>query len=434
MELKRVQAYRGEFLGWKDACFVTNGLVRLAAVPDIGGRIMGCALGPHEFFYVDPELAGKLFTPDEHQGDGSLGAWKNYGGDKTWPAPQGWERDDQWHGPPDPVLDSGPYTVDELAVGDGMARVRMTSAPDPRTGVQITRQFIVRDGSSRVFVSLTFRNTRAEPIRWAIWDVAQLAAHREADNGQLVYEPTAIVTAPLNPNSTFPRGFNVMFGAEDNPQWQANAQTGLFEAPYLWHIGKVGLDLAGPSGWIAFANPAAGFAFCETFSIDAGAEYPDQGVSAEVWTTGAGVVGNLDYSRQPVYLMETEALGPLRTIPPGGSSSLSIEWDLCRADGKVRGVNAGGAEIQPLRAQALQAGDWLRLTGTFGAFEHGDLWLHWLDEAGTALNAHHVGDCDPLTLVRLDRVFAAQPGAVRATLGVNDAADHFRTLGSVLLP
>ena len=57
---------------------------------------------------VERPLAGKLFSPEENQGDGSLGAWKNYGGAKTWPAPQGWDNDQQWHGPPDPVLDTVP--------------------------------------------------------------------------------------------------------------------------------------------------------------------------------------------------------------------------------------------------------------------------------------------------------------------------------------
>jgi hypothetical protein len=156
------------------------------------------------------------------------------------------------------------------------------------------------------------------------------------------------------------------------------------------------------------------------------------GVSAEVWTTGAGVVGNLDYSTNPVYLMETEVLGPLRSIPPGGSSSMTLEWGLCRADGKVRNVNEGGAQIVPLQAQT--EGDWVRLTGTFGAFERGELWLHWLDDAGQVINTHHVGDCDPLTLVHLDRVFQTQPGAVGVKLGVNDADEYSRKLGSTTLP
>ena len=48
----------------------------------------------------------------EHAGDGDDSFnWKNYGGAKTWPAPQGWDGEGQWPGPPDPVLDSGTLRV-----------------------------------------------------------------------------------------------------------------------------------------------------------------------------------------------------------------------------------------------------------------------------------------------------------------------------------
>ena len=120
---------RESFRGW-DACYLENDVVRLAAVPDIGGRIMAYDLGPYPFLFVDPDLAGRLFTPQENQGDGSLAAWKNYGGDKTWPAPQGWDNDQQWHGPPDPVLDTGRYALDTLEADGAQAVIAMTSPPD----------------------------------------------------------------------------------------------------------------------------------------------------------------------------------------------------------------------------------------------------------------------------------------------------------------
>ena len=39
----------------------------------------------------------------------------NWGGDKVWLAPQGWENEDQWPGPPDPVLDGGAYHAEQFA-------------------------------------------------------------------------------------------------------------------------------------------------------------------------------------------------------------------------------------------------------------------------------------------------------------------------------
>ncbi len=123
---------------------LTNGLVRVVAVPDIGGRLMAYDLDRHQYLFVDRHLAGKLFTAAENQGDGSLAAWKNYGGAKTWPAPQGWDGPDQWPGPPDPILDTGRYEVAELIATADEARLRMVSPTGSPTGVRITREVTLR--------------------------------------------------------------------------------------------------------------------------------------------------------------------------------------------------------------------------------------------------------------------------------------------------
>ncbi len=74
------RAQQRDFQGWEGA-YLENGLITLVAVPDIGGRIMAYDLGPYPFLYVERDWAGKLFSPEENLGDGSLAAWKNYGGD-----------------------------------------------------------------------------------------------------------------------------------------------------------------------------------------------------------------------------------------------------------------------------------------------------------------------------------------------------------------
>ncbi len=413
---------RGTFRGW-NACTLDNGIVRLVAVPDIGGRVMAYDLGPYPFFFVDPTLTGQLFSPEEHQGDGSLAAWKNYGGDKSWPSPQGWDSDDQWHGPPDPVLDSGRYTLDDLRADGNMAVVQMTSPPDPRTGVQITRRLALHQGSSRVQLDITFKNIKDRPIRWSIWDVAQLRAERRQPDGSLTHEPGCIVTTPVNPGSVFPRGFNVMFGADDNPQWQVDPQTGLFAAPYLWQIGKVGLDSI--AGWIAFSNTAQGYNFAERLSYVPGAPYPDGGASVEVWTVGAGQVGNLDYAGSGIYLMETEVLSPFFTIEPGTSASFGIEWGTCRAGGMALDVTEAGIVVEPLIAHP--SGDYIQLTGQFGSFDAGELRLLWLDGSGQMLEAQTRGRVDPFGVVRIDRVLPRLPQAQMVELRVL-AQDHERLL------
>jgi hypothetical protein len=388
-----------DFRGWS-AAYLENGIIRLAAVPDIGGRLMAYDLGPYPYLFVDPDLAGKLFTAEENLGDGSLAAWKNYGGDKTWPSPQGWDNDQQWHGPPDPVLDTGRYKLDTLEGSGEKALVRMVSPADVKTGVQISRQFTIRQGSSRVTLDLAFTNILEKKIRWSIWDVVQLRAEYRTPGGKMAFDPNCYVTAPLNPQSRFPRGFNTMFGKEDNPQWQIDERYSLFKGQYLWEIGKVGID--SPDGWIAFSQGSEGYAFTERFTYEEDGDYPDDGVTVECWTVGAGQVANLDYGATEIYLMETEVLSPLRTIAPGATETFSIEWGACRCPGPVIDVNEVGCVAEPLQADVKN--DFVHLTGKFGVFDVGKLSLIWRSERGQMIKHESLGEFDPLTAVLLDRV------------------------------
>ena len=405
-----------DFSGW-EGYRLANRFVQLVAVPAIGGRIMAYDLGAHPFFFVDPDLAGRLFSAEENQGDGSLAAWKNYGGDKTWPAPQGWETDAQWHGPPDPILDSGPYRVDEFFAGAQQAVIAMTSPPDLRTGVQITRRFALSPDSSRVQVDLTFRNISDRPICWSIWDVVQLCAARTLADGSRAHDPSCVVTTPVHPRSRFPRGFNVMFGPEDNPQWQVT--DGLLRAGYQWAIGKVGIDT--PAGWIAFCQAAHQVAFVERFAHSAGADYPDGGATVECWTVGAGQVANLDYASSGIYLMETEVLGPLTNIAPGDSTHFAIEWGSCRCKGAVVDVQPGGCASTRLAARTH--GDGVHLTGNFGVFDAGDLFIAWRDATGYTLATTPAGPVVPLTALDVDVALPKPATAVSVELRVRAAAD-----------
>jgi hypothetical protein len=417
-----------DFRGWS-AAYLENGIIRLAAVPSIGGRLMAYDLGPYPYLFVDPDLAGKLFTAEENQGDGSLAAWKNYGGDKTWPAPQGWDNDQQWHGPPDPVLDTGRYKLDALEGNGEKALVRMVSPADVKTGVRISRQFTIRQGSSCVSLDLTFTNILDKPIRWSIWDVVQLRAEHRTPGGEIAFDPNSFVTVPLNPHSRFSRGFNVMFGEEDNPQWQIDEQFGLFKGQYLWEIGKIGIDSR--DGWIAFSQGSEGYAFAERFAYEEGGEYPDDGVTVECWTVGAGQVANLDYGATEIYLMETEVLAPLRTIAPGATETFAIEWGACRCPGPVVDVNEVGCVAEPLRADINNG--YVRLTGKFGVFDVGQLSLIWRSERGQLVKHESLGNVDPLTAILLDRVSPIPKGAKSVRCQVSKMRGQNPVLATVSL-
>lgn len=91
---------------WK-SIDLQNELITVEAVPEIGGRIIQFKLDDYGFFWVNQELAG---IEPPASGLGPNDSWLNYGGDKLWIAPQGWDNDEQWPGPPDAVLDGGPYS------------------------------------------------------------------------------------------------------------------------------------------------------------------------------------------------------------------------------------------------------------------------------------------------------------------------------------
>ena len=398
----------GDFLGWR-AAFLKNDLVTVAGVPDIGGRIMAYDLGGYPYLYVDRNLAGRLFSPEENLGDDSMASWKNYGGDKTWPAPQGWDDEDQWHGPPDPILDSGRYRLEALESDGDKASFRMVSPTGSPTGVQIVRQATIRAGSSRVSLELSFRNLSERTVRWSVWDVVQLRAERIDAGGRLAPQEKCVVSAPINPLSRFPKGFQVMFGDSLNPQWHTDPGGTVFLGDYRWEIGKVGLDTR--KGWAAFANAAEEYAFCVRFPVYPNEEYPDDGAAVEFWTVGRGRVANLDYDNSDIYLMECEVLSPMRRLPPGDSTSFQIEWGACRCSGPIVAVTDAGCAGSDF--QAVRKGDHVHLSGTFGVFDLGHLESVWKDKAGRELARVDMGPVSPLEAVLLDRAELA-PEAARA--------------------
>ncbi len=285
------------------------GQTRAVVVPALGGRIMSLQHDGHEFLFTNPALHGKLFSFEEHSAGGTLLDWKNYGGDKTWPAPQGWEHDGQWPGPPDPHLDSGVY--DARFGSDG--KLVLTSPSDPRTGLQVQRSLWVEE--SGLQLELRFLNQSSRQVRWAIWNVTQLSCSSPGPHWlYMASEPG--------------RSPRILFGAESSDflaQLYDQALPGVLGVKYDGHVGKVGT--ASPANWLAFCSSGRVLAMHSRFQGDC--EYPDGGCSLECWTESPGAPAPLPLA-SPGRLLEAEVLGPLTTLAPGQSSSLSIQYRMAR--------------------------------------------------------------------------------------------------------
>jgi hypothetical protein len=378
----RTTASDSTYHGWRSLA-LRNGLVEVQVVPEIGGRIIQFKLGGNEFLWVNPQLAGK-YPPSS--GLASDGSWFNVGGDKLWPAPQGWDNDHQWPGPPDAVLDGQPYKLEKLRAKRGETAIRLTSGKDPRSGIQFSRVVRLFDDCTRVGFEATMKNVDTKPRRWGIWAHTQLDAAK-ADGSA----PNALIQAwcPLNPQSHFPKGYSVIFGAPDNPSFQPDPQRGLMRVQYQYQVGKLGLDSR--AGWVATVNGESGAVFVQRFVFEPKKDYPD-GSSVEFWHNGVGQIHA--YNRDMVmstnaaenpYVFESEVLSPFADLKPGQSYTWRYDWYACNIGGDFPVLNCtdAGVVAEPLVATA--AGDTLQLRGRFGVFALGLLEAVACDARGRAV-------------------------------------------------
>ena len=400
-----------DFHGW-DGVRLSNGILEALCIPEIGGRLMQFSLGPHDYLFMNPELLGKRFSYEEHAGEGRLLDWKNYGGGKTWPAPQGWDGAGQWPGPPDAVLDSGIYQSETNQDG-GSASVLMTSPPDERSGLRIRRLISLEAGTSRLSLDLSFENVSEGTIRWSIWDVAQMLCATpdgELNDDCWLYIPTDPRRAPA---------YEVMFG-EDNEQYQLDAEGGLLAVRYRGVVGKIGVH--SPAGWVAFADRQAGFALCMRFPYDAEADYPDSGATVECWTESPGAPSPLPI-RSPGYILEAEVLGPLHRLRPGKRASQRITWSAAYCPAPIVDVVEAGCVHQPLTVEVDEG--WGRVRGVFGSFLEGRAELECLDEAGGVVGALDLGLASPLRALHVDAFLPLVPETRLMRLNMRDAEGEY---------
>ena len=418
------QAKPSSYRGWK-TLELTNGLVEVQVVPEIGGRVIQLKLGDFEYFWVNDRLAGKLPPPGRLGPDG---AWLNYGGEKLWPAPQGWSGEHEWPGPPDPVLDGGPHAGSIVTGRGNPVSVRLVSPKDARTGIQFSRLIQVYDGWSRVHVDATMTNVDSRPRRWGIWSVVQ---HNAANRSGPGPDKNLRVWCPINPASLHPGGFKVMFGEPDNPSFQPEQDWGLLRVHYQRRVGKVGLD--SPAGWVATVHGSRGHAFVQRFPYFHGKKYPDD-ATVEVWLHGVGryfAAGKWNELRDdPIecpYFVETEVLSPFAALAPGESYTFSQDWHAVAVGGDypVLDCTSVGITCEPLVATRSDGN--LILNGRFGIFCQGTLALIFADAAGRPLarttDKRPIGPTEPLVLKDLN-IPAVPPQAVQVKLVVLDPAGH----------
>ncbi|MBW8040795.1 MAG: DUF4380 domain-containing protein [Planctomycetes bacterium] len=362
-----------------DSVYLQNDFIKLHLVPECGGRVMQYSLAGHDFFWNNDKLINVKPPPS---GLGPNGQWLNYGGEKLWPAPQGWDNDKQWPGPPDAVLDGGPYTIEQVEDKDALKAVRLTSRKDKRTGIQFSRIIKCFEGTSRVSIDVTMKNINPEPIRWGIWSHAQFDASGRGGD----YNKDFRAYCPLNPDSKFHRGYTVQFGLVNNPTFKPDYENNMMRLHYQRIVGKAGVDCS--AGWVATVNGETGHVFVQRFTYEPQKAYPDNS-SVEFWSHGPGdffAWGKLnslpeDPNETP-YFFESEILSPYAHLKPAEQYTYHYEWFAARVPKAAEVVSCNDIGIVCEKLTASVKDRRLSISGRFGVFYQGDLVPVLYDSAG----------------------------------------------------
>ncbi|MFQ6133914.1 MAG: DUF4380 domain-containing protein [Armatimonadota bacterium] len=388
-----VAASEMQYHGWK-ALRLSNGIITVVAVPDIGGRVMEYKLKAHPFLWVNPAEFGKLYDPPKTEKERT---WHNYGGYKIWPAPQS-----DWHGPPDPLgsaLDAGRWKG-EITGRDGQTGVLKLVSPADKevTGLQITRELTLHSGTTRLTVKETFKNVSDEDRTWSIWDITQVPGSLSKGKKS---SPEARIYFPLNPASKFGKGFYEIIEGGSS-QWLPEVAPGLVGVKYLHQTGKIGAD--SQAGWITYVDEKHQYTYAKRFRVDRTGNYPDKGSTVEVYTSG-----DLSY-------MEVEVLSPLTTLKPGDSFSFTTDWYAGRCGGPTLDCTNVGVTQKALELGQSQGRT--VLTGTFGVFLPGKLEIIFQDDAGQELSTAASIEVDPDKVVELKQPVSVSQEATRIALQV----------------
>jgi len=273
--------------GWPNSYVISNEAVEVIVVPAIGRvmqfRFAGEPDGP---FFENRAMDGKSPIPTSKE-------WGNFGGDKTWPSPQeDWPKITPRGWPPPVAFDSMPVK----ASIEG-AQLRLISAIDPHYGIRTERLITLHPTEPRMTIETVYTKVQGDPRKVGVWIITQL---NEPD---LVHIRTSIGDKYIRQSSDAPTDLKVR---ERSITLKRSASKST----------KIGTD----GNALLWVGPKTALRI-ESARVP-GAEYPDKGSSAEVYT-----------NPNPLTYVELEMLGPLHTLKPGDEISHSSAYTLFhRAD------------------------------------------------------------------------------------------------------
>jgi len=274
-----------EWHGYGDCIELENEHASVVLGPACGGRVLRYAWRGEDAIALDPVQAGYVWRPGAKEID-PWGGRFDLGPEKTIA--------------PHPVLWLGPWSPE---VGPDLL-VKLRSAPDPATGLQIVRTFSLDPRSSHLRCEQTVTNVSVEPRSLCHW-------------GRTMTPGGGIVVVPATPGSRFPRGYvqyhstrtELLDFAPKDPN--VRARDGFFEVVGPLEHPKLGFDST--AGWMAYLEPP-GLLFVKRWPVFPDRAYAElAAITLSIWL----------YQDR---FCELEPIGPAERLGPGASASFAEDW------------------------------------------------------------------------------------------------------------
>ncbi len=398
--------------GW-NAIVMQNHFITIATVPAIGGRVMQYDLGHLPSMFVNAAEIGKTYIPSQYD------PWHNFGGFKTWPAPQGNWNVNGW--PPPPTLDCGVYTVLDTVRTTDSVEVVVCSPIETwfAPGIRFIRKATIYAGTSRVKMEETIVNQGTQSVTWSVWDITQSIVNHQGLTDYQNYW----VFFPINPNSRYgPSGVSPQGGLH---AWRGEIAPGVYGVQFYPENAKIYADPH--KGWIAYASLSDTVVFVKTFRIFEGAQYPDNGCRVTAYVSGPN----------PAYV-EVETKGPMVDLDAnGGTYTFTEDWWAARVRAPILDVDTAGVIASGLSYNSASQ----VLSGVYGVFHEGTANAMFLDTNGQVVSEGSQHAVSPLNEFQLNETIIIPGGAKRVVvqvrnlkgdlIGVLDSVDVSQLLASV---
>jgi len=409
-----------DYEGWQ-AQQVSNAWVKLVIVPRIGGRVMQVYFNGHPYLFVNPKFKGQYLPP---LGPDAKHHWFNYGGDKIWPMPEGDDDEHHWPGPVSDALDDGDYAFRVLSTSP-RCKVRLDGTPDPRTGLQYSREITLEDNSPAIQFHAIMKNVANHPIAWSVQSVTQYDTQNAEKPGD--YNREFWAYTPANGNSAYLEKFQVRAGLADDPSFKV--KDGLFCLHWLPLENEVWIDST--AGWVAIVDATSQYGMVESFHYSPRDEYPGK-ATVIFYKSGGGLTLNDEgfpalkatHDGNPLRYMEAELNSPIVELAPGETYAMDTEWYPVRTGREI--VDVTNAGVCGAIFQAKQSAGSVHLQGAFGVFFSGHFQADFVDALGKKLKSVELEPVTLETVARLDQTIPVPARAVKISLHLIDAGGQDR--------